>query len=75
MGRILHRKVSAKSDGGDATLILPSDWNSQQDDSIDVPDSTTVTVNSRCSYLVPSDCEIGTDGVLDLLDTSVMEIL
>lgn len=24
---ITHAKVSAKSDGGDATLILPSDWN------------------------------------------------
>jgi hypothetical protein len=24
---ITHAKVSAKSDGGDATLVLPSDWN------------------------------------------------
>jgi hypothetical protein len=24
---IIHRKVSGKSDGGDATLVLPSDWN------------------------------------------------
>lgn len=24
---ITHAKVSAKADGGDATLVLPSDWN------------------------------------------------
>jgi len=24
---IAHAKVSAKSDGGDSTLVLPSDWN------------------------------------------------
>jgi hypothetical protein len=27
MSTITHAKVSAKSDGGDSTLVLPSDWN------------------------------------------------
>lgn len=34
---IKHKKVSAKTDGGDTSLVLPSDWNDEHDVIVPVP--------------------------------------
>ncbi len=43
MPNIKHQKVSAKSDGGDATQVQPSDWNAEHvvDQYLDMPDTAT----------------------------------
>jgi hypothetical protein len=59
-GSITHTKVSAKSDGGDSSLVLPSDWNAghtfsglvQTTDVDDTPadGATTDPISSNWAY-------------------------
>lgn len=41
---ITHPFVSGKSDGGDATLVKPSDWNAGHVVSIETPDEAPLAV-------------------------------
>lgn len=43
MPNIKHQKVSGKTDGGDATLVQPSDWNAEHvvEQYLDFPDTAT----------------------------------
>ena len=49
---ITHAKVSAKSDGGDSTLVLPSDWNAAH--------SGVTTVATDVIFDAKGDLPVGT---------------
>lgn len=45
-----HAKVSAVSDGSDASLVLPSDWNADHSGIVDTQSQPTIdqTVRANC---------------------------
>lgn len=56
---ITHAFTSAKSDGGDATLVRPSDWNADHDstheaDTVDAHDASAISI---------ADVEFGVENV------------
>ena len=54
MTAITHSKVSAKSDGADATLVRPSDWN---DDHVVDIDAADVDITDTGGYFTATDVE------------------
>ena len=50
MAGVKHAKVSAKSDGGDATLVRPTDWNAEHVATDPVTWSGVTLKNKRVSF-------------------------
>lgn len=53
---IKHKFVSARSDGGDTSLVRPSNWNADHDH---VPFVVTVATNLLWSNMPAADTELG----------------
>lgn len=69
---IQHPFVSAKADGGDASLVRPSDWNAAHVQLRTLAASATLPADA--SLLVVGDYEIAAGVVLELAAGAVMEI-
>jgi len=67
-----HKFVSAKADGGDATLVRPSNWNDHHVELRTLSADATLPANSSSS--VVGDYELGSGFVLELSADSVLEI-
>lgn len=72
---VKHAKVSGKADGGDSSLVRPSDWNAdhvitggQQQFSVTIPFSTLATMDVTAADLVPAQ---GPNAVI-VLDTVLL---
>ena len=67
MSRITHAKVSAKSDGGDATQVRPGDWNADHVGSaIDVTTKGDLQGFSTVAARIP----VGTNGQVLTADSA-----
>lgn len=67
-----HTFVSGKADGGDATLVKPSDWNAHHVQLRTLAADATLPANA--SLIVADDYEIANGAVLELANDAVMEI-
>lgn len=72
---IAHAKVSAKADGGDATLVMPSDWNADHVFT-GVPRlcSADLMIASGAGLIVPADYEIAAGINFEIGANAVLEI-